>query len=874
MSKSFEWGNLGLRFISAIVYSSSTKHKPITTVEDINLLIPYMDSISYGPNIAFAKTYRREIEDYFLKGSPYLVEIINNMKRRNIKGLDLSSMDSMLESLKKKKCTETLLRLYVKALYKAGCCFVPDGEDEFLYTRHCRVDLEKSEDGDYALFDYQEKALHAMHKYYIVEDKRAGILMMPTGSGKTRVVTRFIFEDMISSGYQVVFLTHRALLIEQAGGSIYTACPILKHIVPDKKEFNMICISGKHASIKQASVTDDVIVLSVQTAIRNIDYLKAIVSDKVFIVCDEMHHSIAPSFAVTIKEISRIAKKSKLLGLSATPVRANEKDSLKLMKMYDNTIIHKIDATELITKGYLSTPIVEQVDTNIDMQTHITLDEQKYIEKWGEISPELLEKMANIKERNAVIVDQYINNQDQYGKTLIFALNAHHCISLCEALQEQGVKCDYIYCAHPGNDTKIQKFKNGELDVLVNINVLSEGSDIPDIQTVFLTRPTQSDVLLMQMCGRGLRGKSCGGTETVNIVDFHDMWGRARIWLTADMFFNSNTEILEEITENTSYYKKTELIEWAMIRDLLEGIQTSIYPGEGLLSEVILPSGWYDVITQDGSDTKVLFFASQLEGYKKLWENKNRFMNNQHYSGDDALFDFFSGIGLMPTSYELELVINTARLLGEMIHPHVLESRKSVDASALAEMIMENNVGYKDIAKITREKYDERKELVDSLYGGYESYYNRVLDFLRYPNGIKPLGTKVEEMEIEILEYDYSRGYDLSKLVCEVIDERFEGEYGFLPKVIWTEGRPSMYYGQYNYCQDRSKDFIKINSVLNSRSVEKEAIKYIIYHELLHRDNKYHNNAFYEKEHLYPKWEEQEIYLARTFPKFDINYSL
>ena len=51
---------------------------------------------------------------------------------------------------------------------------------------------------------------------------------------------------------------------------------------------------------------------------------------------------------------------------------------------------------------------------------------------------------------------------------------------------------------------------------------VAEGSDIPEIQTVFLTRPTQSEGLLMQMIGRGMRGpKADRGTETVNIVDFH-----------------------------------------------------------------------------------------------------------------------------------------------------------------------------------------------------------------------------------------------------------------------------------------------------------------------------------------------------------------
>jgi len=875
MKNIFDWGNLSTDFIQAIVYSSKTKQKPSMSVTDKDLLVPYINNICPKPTKAFVKTYRREIEEHFLKDSSYLIGIAKNFNSRNLKGMDMSSMETMFESIQNRRGTDTILELFSRALYQAGCRRTVDADDAFLYTNPLSIDLKASEDGIYSLFDYQEKAFAALGKYFVDDDKQAGILMMPTGSGKTRVVTRFMLEDMIAAGYQVVFLTHRAMLIEQAGGSVFTAAPILKHLAPEKDRFNMICISGNHASIKQANKSDDVIVLSVQTAIRNIDYLKAVISEKVLIVCDEMHHSTAPSFAITINEIRKLANKSKLLGLTATPVRSNDKETIRLMNMYDNTIVHRVDAADLIARGYLSTPIIESVPTNINMETIITIDEQKYIDKWGEISPELLDKMADIKERNAVIVEQYMRNREKYGKTLIFALNSKHCISLCEELQAKDVRCDYIYCAHPGNEQKIAKFKNGELDVLVNINVLSEGSDIPSIQTVFLTRPTQSDVLLMQMCGRGMRGKACGGTETVNIVDFHDMWGRAQAWLNAEVVLCGESSDNEEEKEAVAPIKsKPEWINWAMIRDLLNGIETVFAPGGDFVSNVTLPSGWYDVVAEDGNDTKVMFFASQLDGYRLMWENKDKFMKNPTYTGDDALAEFFSGIGLMPTGKELDLVINTARMCGEMLHPHALEGRKSVDAAVVAEKIISENIGYNDIAILTRDIYEEKKEMVDSIYGGYKEYHGRVLDFLRYPNGIRPLGTKVEEMEPELLHYDSTPEYDLNELTGEVIEEMFEGDQSRFPQISWTERRYASYFGQYNYCKDRSKDFIKINCILNSPDVPREVVKYIIYHEMLHRDNRLHNPAFRAMEHLYPGWVEHERFLDGTFFKFDINYSL
>ena len=71
---------------------------------------------------------------------------------------------------------------------------------------------------------------------------------------------------------------------------------------------------------------------------------------------------------------------------------------------------------------------------------------------------------------------------------------------------------------------------DGDLRVLVNVQMLTEGVDVPLVQTVFLTRPTVSSILLRQMIGRGLRGPAQGGTKTAYIVSFEDHWERFPDW--------------------------------------------------------------------------------------------------------------------------------------------------------------------------------------------------------------------------------------------------------------------------------------------------------------------------------------------------------
>ncbi|MCM1258196.1 MAG: hypothetical protein NC307_10130 [Roseburia sp.] len=74
------------------------------------------------------------------------------------------------------------------------------------------------------------------------------------------------------------------------------------------------------------------------------------------------------------------------------------------------------------------------------------------------------------------------------------------------------------------NDEAVERYRKGEIQVLINVNILTEGTDLPQTKTVFLTRPTVSRVLMTQMVGRALRGEAQGGTKEAYIVSFIDNW--------------------------------------------------------------------------------------------------------------------------------------------------------------------------------------------------------------------------------------------------------------------------------------------------------------------------------------------------------------
>lgn len=867
MSAKFSWINFDPKFIKSIVYSERTpkKFRPSFETDDLDLLLPYMEDISYVPDKEFVRHYRNEILDYFFAGSVHLVNITKALQKKHYRGIETGSMEDMLFNLKKLRLTSTVLSLFIHELKMKGKSIEEDTEASiFAYPKS--IDLDSSIVHDTTLYDFQEDAVHALKKFFVDDDKKAGFLVMPTGSGKTRVATYFLLRDMVSRGYQVVWLTHRSMLIEQTADAFFLSSTLVKLADKSRSKMKMVCVSGQHSTVKALEQDDDVMILGVQSICRNTVYFPAVLGPKVIIVVDESHHTLAPSYRRTIEAIRKISPTAKLLGLTATPVRISEEGTNRLMALFDGQIIHSVPMSKLIADGSLATPHYMPVQTNLNFETDITIDERSYIKKWGELAPSLVEKIANTCERNELIVNTYLKQKAKFGKTLVFALNATHCISLCEEFQKHKISCDYIYCAHPGNEEKIERFKNGLLDVLVNINVLTEGSDVPDIQTVFLTRPTTSDVLLMQMIGRGMRGKSFGGTETVNIVDFCDKWTSFTRWLNPKFLFE---EVTPPSFDNNRYTPGTiERIPWDMIRDIIDGIHTSII-GE-LNSMLTLPVGWYDVIDEYGNDTKVLVFEDQLAGYDKLFKDGDYIHCNPDLSAIEALDKYFDDFGLLPSENDLQLVLDIFRMESHAPVLKEFEERKLIDPSIVGKRLKDSNARIAEIEFEIESIYDGYREIIDSIYGGFDSYKGRVYDFIKFPNGITPLGAKIAEFPFDFLTLDRTPVYDLEEMVLEVIDEMFDGQFENLPSVSWTDKFYESYFGVYYPKYNR----IKINSILNSKDVPQEVIKFVIYHELIHCTYHKHDKDFRAEEHKYPNFIQHEHFLDFTFPKFQIKYAI
>ncbi|WP_156945509.1 DUF45 domain-containing protein [Anaerovibrio sp. RM50] len=188
------------------------------------------------------------------------------------------------------------------------------------------------------------------------------------------------------------------------------------------------------------------------------------------------------------------------------------------------------------------------------------------------------------------------------------------------------------------------------------------------------------------------------------------------------------------------------------------------------------------------------------------------------------------------------------------------------DPMAMAENIVENNIIPADIPNHLKKHYEENQELIDSVHGTFSDYMAKVMDCMKALfEGIKP-NRKIELLPMEEIPYKMEPVYNIQQLYMEEVDEMFGGSYSGIEFVEWTPKPCRGYFGVYH-----SGGRIFINSLLNSPSVPREVVKFIIYHELLHRDNLYHNKEFRKNEHKYPGYVEWDRFLDNTFEKFNLD---
>ncbi|MBD2000573.1 DEAD/DEAH box helicase family protein [Leptolyngbya sp. FACHB-541] len=402
------------------------------------------------------------------------------------------------------------------------------------------------------LYPHQNEAIRKLDEQN--KSSFEGLLVLPTGGGKTLTAVHWLLRNFIDQRKKVLWIAHRHELLNQAFETVQLSA--YSSLLGNVRNFRYRVISGhpKHDRPVNIQPTDDIIIASKDSLNGGLNHLLdnwVRQTDSILLVLDEAHHATAKTYRNLINAIKQDFQKRgihsgfKMLGLSATPFRTNESEKGLLKNVFPQDIIFSEHLRTLVNRGILSEPVFESLETNLDFCRELTDKDIKAIEAFDKLPKAVAERLAMSSVRNKRIVDHYVENREKYKPLLVFAIDVAHAIALNAVFQHRGINSDFVVgelvngatnakVSPKENGEKIQRFKRGELEVLINVEMLTEGTDLPNVQTVFLTRPTTSTILMTQMIGRALRGQKAGGTDKAYVVSFIDNWEDKINWVNPE----------------------------------------------------------------------------------------------------------------------------------------------------------------------------------------------------------------------------------------------------------------------------------------------------------------------------------------------------
>jgi hypothetical protein len=229
------------------------------------------------------------------------------------------------------------------------------------------------------------------------------------------------------------------------------------------------------------------------------------------VVVDEAHHAVAPSyrrifdhFGLFEPHVSRY-----LIGFTATPRRG---DKQGLGEVFEE-VCYARDMREMIVDRYLCPITGWRVDTDL------SLDNVRV--RHGDFIESQLARVVNMPLRNRLLVKAY-RDFGPGRRTIVFCVDVAHAKDVHRAFADAGIRAAPVWgeLSRDQRRSTLAAFSAGEIDVVTNCNVLTEGFDEPRVDCVIMARPTRSKLLYAQMVGRGTRLHA--GKKDLIVIDVAD----------------------------------------------------------------------------------------------------------------------------------------------------------------------------------------------------------------------------------------------------------------------------------------------------------------------------------------------------------------
>ena len=433
------------------------------------------------------------------------------------------------------------------------------------------------------LFDYQEDMKERIEKALRLH--RSVMAQMPTGTGKTYLLTAVIDSFVSNNPMEKVWIVaHRRELVSQIDETV--------------RKFH------SYSASNTSSLLSSVKAMSIQWLMRHYDEIE---EEPGMIVIDEAHHALAKTY----KEMWERFPKAKFLGLTATPCRLNGKGFTDLF----DVLVQSWAVPEFISKGRLAT--YDFVSIKSDGVTQRLIDSLQKRGADGDYQNKEMDMLLNKKpsiERLYWSLEEYAKDR----KGIVYAINISHAQKITKLYQEHGLKTIAIDSKTPVTERQqdIEAFKKGDIQVLVNVDIFSEGFDCPDVEFVQLARPTLSLAKYLQMVGRGLRvAKGKKNCVIIDNVGLYRVFGLpSQVWNWNAMFegklkVGKKKEtakereffLMNEVQDDIQIHPDSEMIMVMSHEELLQTIQyREFVDSKGEFAIIKLPDGKMTVVNRQG----------------------------------------------------------------------------------------------------------------------------------------------------------------------------------------------------------------------------------------------------------------------------------
>ena len=433
------------------------------------------------------------------------------------------------------------------------------------------------------LFDYQEDMKERIEKALRLH--RSVMAQMPTGTGKTYLLTAVIDSFVSNNPKEKVWIVaHRRELVSQIDETV--------------RKFH------SYSASNTSSLLSSVKAVSIQWLSKHYDEIE---EEPGMIVIDEAHHALAKTY----KEMWERFPKAKILGLTATPCRLNGKGFTDLF----DVLVQSWGVPEFISKERLAT--YDFVSIKSDCVTQRLIDSLQKRGADGDYQNKEMDMLLNKKPS----IERLYRSLEEYGKDrkgIVYAINISHAQKITKLYQEHGVKAIAIDSKTPDMERQqdIEAFKKGDIQVLVNVDIFSEGFDCPDVEFVQLARPTLSLAKYLQMVGRGLRvAKGKKNCVIIDNVGLYRVFGLpSQVWNWNAMFegklkVGKRKEtpkdreffLMNEKQDDIQIHPDSEMMMVMSHEELLQTLQyREFVDSKGEFAIIKLPDGKMTVVNRQG----------------------------------------------------------------------------------------------------------------------------------------------------------------------------------------------------------------------------------------------------------------------------------